>query len=517
MSLTSNKIAAPTYGGRVKPLLFSLSVLGLVGCAGVQRVPLKNEVVVLRDGRFIGPIEIPVPRRADHDGHDFELRITLRSRCTPKLVLAFPDGETETIGDGDSKWQDLLVLRAQGESVQQTQVPMPAQVVAPPPPSDGPPPMPMPAPQETAPLPYPGPSASASASVAVDTTVVVTPVQPAGRWQSVTTETWNGQLAFERERANRCAQVREYRTTYLNAYDETGMITVWAEVPQELAEASLRYEIVELVPPKVEPPSRVEASAAAVVTTTPPPKKERPPPPAPRRESPAPAADARATWIPGQWVWHDGDGEWVWHGGSWGAPAAPALKVEATGNPPNPGCTWRSGYWTWESRDGKWVWQPGYWKAPPPLQDVRGEPPGPGAPWIEGSWAWAGVRFEWTPGRWGKPPPLAETPGAQPFAGAQWVRGDWILVSGRWVWSPGFYEGAQRPPPPRAENPGVAPGPGAVWLQGYWRWEVTRSEYVWIAGHWELPPGEGYVWVPEPQAGGLVIRGHWELGVRIVP
>jgi hypothetical protein len=57
-----------------------------------------------------------------------------------------------------------------------------------------------------------------------------------------------------------------------------------------------------------------------------------------------------------------------------------------------------------------------------------------------------------------------------------------------------------------------------VWLQGYWRWEVARTEFVWVDGHWERPPGEGYVWVPEPQGpGGIVIRGHWELRVRVTP
>lgn len=495
----------------MKPLVSGV-VLVLVGCAGVQRVPLKNETVPLQEGRFIGPLEIPVPRRAAHEGHDFELHVTLRARCTPKLVLAFPDGETALLGDDDARWQDLLALRAQGEVVQTTAAP----VQQPPPvpmPSEGPPPLPAPQ-QDSQPLPYPGPSASAS--VAVDTALVIAPPQPAGRWQNVTTETWAGQLAFERERAVRCAKVNEYRVKYLNAFDETGMLTLWAEVPQELGEASLSYEIIELVPPKVEPP-RVETRTEVVVAAAAPPPKPRPPPPAPKRESPAPAGDARATWIPGQWVWSSGEGEWVWHEGSWRAPPTPALQVEVTGAPPNAGCTWRSGYWTWEERGGKWIWQRGYWNAPPPLNDVRGEPPGPGAPWVEGSWSWANVRFEWHAGHWGKPPPLPETPGPQPFAGAQWVRGDWILVSGRWVWSAGFYEGAQRPPPPRAEVAGVAPGPGAIWLQGYWRWDVTRSEHVWIAGHWELPPGEGYVWVPEPQAGGLVIRGHWELGVRVAP
>lgn len=467
-------------------------LLLLASCAGIQRVPLRNEVVRLNDGRFIGPLEIPVPRRADHQGHDFEIQVTLKARCAPRLVLAFPDGETHLLGEDDASWQHLLALRAAGEKVE---APQPVQ-------------RPAPQPQQVEPLPYPGPASSAA--VAVDVEVVVPlPSRPAGHWENIATETWSGQLAFERERAERCAQTREYRVTYLNAFDETGMITLWAEVPQELLEGSLSYELIELVPPKQAAP--VEPRAEAVVTA-PPPRKERPPPPSPKTERPAPAGDARATWTPGQWVWREGDGEWVWHPGHWQAPAQPALQGELTGAAPNPGCTWAAGYWTWESRGGNWVWQRGHWNAPPPREDVRGEPPGPGAPWQVGNWFWNGVRFEWKPGRWGKPPLLAESTPAPPFSGAQWVRGDWILVSGRWVWSAGFYESAQRPPAPRAETPGVAPGPGAVWLQGYWRFEVSLSHHAWIAGHWELPPGENYVWVPEPQgASGLVIRGRWEL------
>lgn len=476
-------------------LWFSASVL-LLGCAGVQRVPLRAEVLPIAEGRFIGPLEIPVPRRADHQGHDFEIEVVLRARCTPKLVISFPDGETESLGADDRRWQELLALRASGERVTAPQV------VAPPPAAP---------PATELPLPYPGP-VSPSTVVAVDAALVVPfPTQPAGHWERTTTETWVGQLAFERERARRCAQVEEYRVNYLNAFDETGMLTLWAEVPQELMEGELSYRIVELVPPKAEPPAPVE-QRVAVVATPAPAARRRPPAPPPKHERPAPAADARATWTPGQWVWGERGGQWVWHPGSWRAPSPPALKVEHTGAPPNAGCTWSSGYWTWEPGAGRWLWRDGHWNAPPPVDDVRGEPPGEGAPWVSGSWSWSGVRFVWRPGHWGKPPLLAETPPASPFSGAQWIRGDWILVGGRWVWSPGFYEGAQRPPPPRAELPGVAPGPGAVWLQGYWRWEATRSEHVWIAGRWELPPGEGYVWVPEPQgAGGLVIRGHWEL------
>jgi hypothetical protein len=86
------------------------------------------------------------------------------------------------------------------------------------------------------------------------------------------------------------------------------------------------------------------------------------------------------------------------------------------------------------------------------------------------------------------------------------------------VWSPGFWEGTVKPPPPKLETPPPQPGAAAVWLSGFWRWDSAQSTHVWVAGHWELPPGENYVWVPDPAgAAGVVLRGHWELRVRGAP
>jgi len=82
------------------------------------------------------------------------------------------------------------------------------------------------------------------------------------------------------------------------------------------------------------------------------------------------------------------------------------------------------------------------------------------------------------------------------------------------VWSPGFWAGSEKPPPPRVESIPPRPHPEAVWLAGFWRWNVTTRIHVWVDGHWELPPGEGYVWVEEKLGPDLVIRGHWELRVR---
>jgi hypothetical protein len=50
---------------------------------------------------------------------------------------------------------------------------------------------------------------------------------------------------------------------------------------------------------------------------------------------------------------------------------------------------------------------------------------------------------------------------------------------------------------------------GAVWLTGFWR--LGNGEFVWIAGRWELPPGQGYTWVwdaPMSRSQGPV-SGRW--------
>jgi len=53
------------------------------------------------------------------------------------------------------------------------------------------------------------------------------------------------------------------------------------------------------------------------------------------------------------------------------------------------------------------------------------------------------------------------------------------------------------PPSPIVEARIVAPGPGYVWVGGYHRWNA--ASYVWVPGHWELPPRQRAVWSP----------GHW--------
>jgi hypothetical protein len=473
------------------------------------RVLIRTDSVSLRDGRFIGPLDIEAPRRADHQHHDFEIRAVFRSRCEPHLVLAFPDGETKPLGASGTRWQNLLERRAAGEGSvpQSTEAPaesVEAQPSAPPILERDEPP------HET--------SAGQSATVVLEGQLSVTPPRAGGHWQSIATETWAGQLEFERERVKRCAQFAEYRVKYRNAFDATGKFTLWAEIPQELADASFSYEIFEIIEPENEP--RLPVQRIEAVNPAPPARttaNPRPPQPDPRIEEPFPPEDRRARWVPGHWKWNDSVERWTWSAGWWNPPSPPPLKAEHPGKPPNIGCTWVPGHWEWESLHGRFDWVNGSWAAPPPVVEIPGAPPGPGAQWTAGRWSWTGARFEWHPGQWEKPPSLPESLGPQPFPGAQWIPGDWVRINGRWVWSAGFYEGDSRPPAPREEVPGVAPGPGAVWLSGHWRATDIKGKYEWLAGHWELPPGEGYVWVAEPQRPGLSLQGHWELQVELRP
>lgn len=514
-------------------------------CTPLKRVPLVQTSVKLDDGRFVGPVEVKVPRHADHAGHDFEVNVRLVAACDPLFTLAFPDGEQQPLGVDDGKWQALLRARAgvaldapqptpgpppphaAPQNVEPQLGAPPPNISAPPQNVDQPPPMPpnvgappMPPANVGPPPPMPPPNVgppptppNAEARAAVDAQVVV-PSPTVGRWERTVSERWQGQLEFEAQRARRCGEVRTFTAKYRNAFDDTNTVALWATVPQELTHAELFVEVIELVPPPAPTPvveARVEAHARVEVK----PPKPRPAQPAPRTESPPPAKDSGARWQPGYWAWHDGQDEWVWVGGVWLAPTTrPALRVESPGAPPVPGCGWANGHWVWVHTDGHWEWVGGHWTAPPPLVEDRGEPPDPTAPWISGQWLSLEGTFRWQPGRWGRPQPRAETQPPRPRADAEWIPGQWLFVTGRWVWSAGFWSGTERPPPPRAEVPPPRPHPDAVWLAGFWRWDVTVRTHVWIAGHWELPPGEGFVWVEEKLGPDLILRGHWELRVK---
>lgn len=54
------------------------------------------------------------------------------------------------------------------------------------------------------------------------------------------------------------------------------------------------------------------------------------------------------------------------------------------------------------------------------------------------------------------------------------------------------------PPPPVADVVTASPAPNAIWIHGYWSY--TGSAYVWMAGHWEVPPPNAHAY----------IAAHWE-------
>lgn len=474
-----------------------LVALAVSGC--VKRVPLFHTVLRLPEGRFMGPIEVPVPRHADHQGHDFDVFITLRTQCGPKLTLAFPDGEQRALGRHDAAWQSLLSARAQGQPL--AQLVMPPSVVGPPPP------------QQLDAVP--------SAGAGVDVTVE-TPALVVGRWQAQQLDRWPGQVEFEAMRAERCAETQTFTTKYRNAFDDTNTVALWAEVPQELSNAELTIEMIELIPPPkhapvvapVEPSPAVAASVVAHVES-----KPRPPKPADRVETPSPS-EVPAQWASGSWVWVEawGGGEWRWAEGSWQMPSVrPAPPREGDGVPPLPGCVWVNGSWSWNRSAGSWLWVSGHWGPPPPIDEDRGQSPDPTSVWRAGNWYSVGAGFTWAPGAWSKPQARVERMAPPPSPGAAWVPGDWLNVAGTWVWSPGFYDTGGRPPPPMAETPPPTPSPDAVWLAGFWRFDSELRRHTWVGGHWERPPAEGSVWVPEVVLPGMRMRGRWELRVRPQP
>jgi hypothetical protein len=70
----------------------------------------------------------------------------------------------------------------------------------------------------------------------------------------------------------------------------------------------------------------------------------------------------------------------------------------------------------------------------------------------------------------------------------------------------------QAPPAMQQEVVLAQPSPQHVWLPGYWTWRNER--YEWMAGHWELPPNSGSVWVaPRWEQEGNAFRfyeGYWK-------
>lgn len=274
-------------------------------------------------------------------------------------------------------------------------------------------------------------------------------------------------------------------------------------------------------------------------------------PPAPLVEKPlAPATNdmpgeqpsGQHVWVPGHWRWSEG--AYVWEAGRWEVP--PAANV-----------VWHAP--EWKQQANGFVLSEGYWAEPPPQSAPAGvvsaspattsaqvvyadvAPPPPqreviverpsGAHvWVPGYWAWRGGRHVWVSGYWVTPP----------RPNLAWVPARWEMRGGRYVFIEGYWRDAgvvvptpppavpqsqvvvappppqqvvvvAPPPPVRTEVVYARPSRHHVWIPGYWSWHHGR--YVWIAGHYSLPPRGRDRWV-EPRwerRGGsyIFIEGHW--------
>jgi outer membrane lipoprotein SlyB len=69
---------------------------------------------------------------------------------------------------------------------------------------------------------------------------------------------------------------------------------------------------------------------------------------------------------------------------------------------------------------------------------------------------------------------------------------------------------AETPPPAPVETTVVAPGPEYVWVGGEWIW---NGGWVWMAGHWIVPPYPHAVWIRggwyRGPHGYRRVQGHW--------
>jgi hypothetical protein len=105
------------------------------------------------------------------------------------------------------------------------------------------------------------------------------------------------------------------------------------------------------------------------------------------------------------------------------------------------------------------------------------------------------------------PPPQAETQPPKPSQNAEWIAGSWQWNGFDWVWLSGGWRVPERdraqkltatapspPPPPRVEARPPQPLAAAVWAQGYWHYAGGR--WVWVPGHWAVPPRAGATWRP---------------------
>jgi hypothetical protein len=69
----------------------------------------------------------------------------------------------------------------------------------------------------------------------------------------------------------------------------------------------------------------------------------------------------------------------------------------------------------------------------------------------------------------------------------------------------------QAPPALQSDVVLVQSSTDDVWVAGYWTWRNTG--YLWVSGHWEVPPRSNAVWVApvcQPQGNGYrFTEGYW--------
>ncbi|MBN2804095.1 MAG: hypothetical protein JXR91_13455, partial [Deltaproteobacteria bacterium] len=75
------------------------------------------------------------------------------------------------------------------------------------------------------------------------------------------------------------------------------------------------------------------------------------------------------------------------------------------------------------------------------------------------------------------------------------------------------------PPPVKFENKTASPSDNHIWIEGYWKWNYSSKKWIWITGHWTVPPKKNSKWV-KPQYGQsgkdtYYKPAHWETAPHI--
>lgn len=233
-------------------------------------------------------------------------------------------------------------------------------------------------------------------------------------------------------------------------------------------------------------------------------------------------------WVPGHWRWHDG--AFVWEAGRWEIPPTPDVTwVPPQWEPQGRGYTLKDGHWEVTANPSPPLAVPEISTTEPPpapQREIIPERPSGAHVWLPGYWNWQDGRYAWVTGHWEVPP----------RSQAVWVAPRWEQRGARYVFVSGYWRDAvaptapaptptpatataatgatvivTAPPPPRQEVVYIRPSPHHVWVNGYWVWRGNR--YVWVAGHWELPPSGYRHWIAprwERRGGTYVfIEGHW--------